>query len=114
MSFSSIIKVISKRTHYRELDAFMSISHWQADGTQPVREVDILVIGAGLAGTAAAYFARQAGHEVVITDMRDLALGASGRNAGFVITGLDTYYHRAIEKYGADVAYEMWDLSRET
>jgi gamma-glutamylputrescine oxidase len=92
----------------------MSISHWQADGTQPVREVDMLVIGAGLAGTAAAYFAKQAGHEVVITDMRDLALGASGRNAGFVITGLDTYYHRAVEQYGAGVAYEMWDLSRET
>ena len=92
----------------------MSISHWQADGTQPVREVDMLVIGAGLAGTAVAYFAKQAGHDVVITEMRDIALGASGRNAGFMITGLDTYYHRAIERYGKDVAYEMWDLSRAT
>ena len=92
----------------------MSISHWQADGTQPIREVDMLVIGAGLAGTAVAYFAKQAGHDVVITEMRDIALGASGRNAGFMITGLDTYYHRAIERYGKDVAYEMWDLSRAT
>lgn len=92
----------------------MSISHWQADGTQAVREVDMLVIGAGLAGTAVAYFAKQAGRDVVITDMRDIALGASGRNAGFMITGLDTHYHRAIEEYGKDVAFEMWDLSRET
>lgn len=92
----------------------MSVSHWQADGTQPVREVDFLIIGAGLAGTAAAYFAKQAGREVVITEMRDIALGASSRNAGFMISGLDTYYHRAIERYGADVALEMWHLSRET
>jgi gamma-glutamylputrescine oxidase len=92
----------------------MSISIWQADDTQPIQEVDFLVVGAGLAGTSAAYFAKQAGHEVVITEMRDIAMGASGRNAGFMISGLDTYYHRAIEEYGADVAYEMWELSRHT
>ena len=76
----------------------MSISIWQADGTQSEREVDVLVVGAGLAGTSAAYFAAEAGHEVVITEMRDIAMGASGRNAGFMISGLDTYYHRAIEE----------------
>lgn len=92
----------------------MSISIWQADDTQPVRDVDFLVVGAGLAGTSAAYFAKQAGHDVVITEMRDVAMGASGRNAGFMISGLDTYYHRAINEYGADVAYEMWELSRHT
>lgn len=92
----------------------MSISIWQADDTQAVREVDFLVVGAGLAGTSAAYFAAQAGHEVVVTEMRDIAMGASGRNAGFMISGLDSYYHRAIDEYGADVAYEMWELSRHT
>lgn len=92
----------------------MSISIWQANNTQPTREVDVLVVGAGLVGSAAAYYATQAGHEVVVTEMRDVAMGASGRNAGFMITGLDTYYHRATEEYGADVAKEMWHLSRET
>lgn len=92
----------------------MSISIWQADGTQPTREVDVLIVGAGLVGCSAAYFAAQAGHDVIITEMRDIAMGASGRNAGFVITGLDTYYHRAIHEYGEEVAYEMWNLSRQT
>ncbi|HLV37084.1 MAG TPA: FAD-dependent oxidoreductase, partial [Spirillospora sp.] len=89
----------------------MTVSIWQADGTQPVREVDFLVVGAGLVGCAAAYFAAQAGRQVVITDARDLALGASSRNAGFMITGLDTHYHRAIERYGADTVRELWALS---
>src|SRR5690606_3889333 len=92
----------------------MSISIWQADGTQPTHEVDVLVVGAGLVGCSAAYFAPQAGHEVMITEMRDIAMGASGRNAGFMISGLDTYYHRAIEEYGAETAHEMWHRSAET
>ncbi len=76
----------------------MSVSIWQADDTQAIRDVDVLVIGAGLVGCSAAYFASQAGHDVVITEMRDIAMGASGRNAGFMISGLDTYYHRAVEE----------------
>ncbi len=92
----------------------MTVSIWQADGAQPVREVDFLIVGAGLAGCTAAYFAQQAGRQVVITEARDIALGASSRNAGFMITGLDTYYHRAVERYGHDVACEIWTMSRQT
>jgi gamma-glutamylputrescine oxidase len=92
----------------------VTVSIWQAQGTQPVREVDFLIVGAGLAGCAAAVFARQAGRHVTITEARDIALGASSRNAGFMITGLDAYYHRAIERYGHAVTREMWDISRRT
>jgi glycine/D-amino acid oxidase-like deaminating enzyme len=92
----------------------MTVSLWQVNGTQPVREVDFLIVGAGLVGCSAAYFAGQAGRTVTITDTRDIALGASSRNAGFMITGLDTYYHHATEHYGIDVVREMWGLSRTT
>lgn len=92
----------------------MTVSIWQADGTQPVREVDFLIVGAGIVGCAAANFAAQAGREVVITEMRDVALGASSRNAGFMITGLDAYYHLAVERYGHEKARELWQLSVKT
>lgn len=92
----------------------MTVSIWQAEGNQPIREVDTLVVGAGLVGCTAAYFLAQAGRRVVITEMRDVAQGASGRNAGFMITGLDTYYHRAIEQYGIDTVREVWTLSQKT
>lgn len=94
----------------------MTVSIWQAEGREPIREVDVLVVGAGLAGCAAAMFLHQAGHEddVAVTEMRDVALGASGRNAGFMITGLDLYYHHAVEKYGADVTREVYALSERT
>lgn len=92
----------------------MTVSIWQADGTQPIREVDFLIVGAGIVGTAAAIFAGQAGRQVTITEMRDVALGASSRNAGFMLTGLDTYYHRAIERYGHPMTRELWALSLKT
>ncbi len=92
----------------------MTVSIWQAEGREPLREVDFLVVGAGLAGCWSAYFAAQAGRSVVVTEARDVALGASGRNAGFMITGLDTYYHRAIERYGEQVSQEIWRLSETT
>ena len=89
----------------------MTVSHWQR-AKQIEREIDFLVVGAGLAGGAAANFARHVhGRDVVVTDARDVALGASGRNAGFMISGLDTYYHRAIEEYGHSVAREVWGMS---
>ena len=92
----------------------MTVSHWQRAGQQ-AREVDFLVVGAGLVGGAAAYFARQAhNRQVVVTDARAIAQGASGRNAGFMVSGLGSYYHRAIEQYGHATAREVWALSRRS
>ena len=92
----------------------MTVSYWQR-AQQKEREVDFLVVGAGLVGGTAAFFAQQVhGRDVVLTDARDAGLGASGRNAGFMISGLDTFYHRAIEQYGHTVAREMWALSQRS
>lgn len=91
-----------------------TVSFWQADGTQPVRHADVVVIGAGLLGCTAAVFLKQAGRDVLLVDALDVGLGASSRNAGFMLTGLEVYYHRAEEKYGETAAREIWQLSQKT
>src|SRR5262245_55947681 len=45
---------------------------------------DALVIGAGIAGAAAAYFLTKAGFSVCLVEARCPAWGASGRNPGFL------------------------------
>ncbi|GAB1420522.1 FAD-binding oxidoreductase [Anaerolineales bacterium] len=92
----------------------MTVSIWQANHLNQTIETDFLVVGAGINGACAAYFASQMGLDVCIIDKHTSASGASGRNAGFMITGLDSYYHQAIETYGRAVSLEMWELSLHT
>lgn len=44
----------------------------------------VIVVGGGIVGVSAAYFAAREGYEVTLFEQRQLAYGASGRNAGFV------------------------------
>ena len=92
----------------------MTVSHWQTDPEPQEYDADFLVIGAGLTGCSAALFAAAAGRQVTITDARGLGLGASSRNAGFLLSGIDAYYHRACERYGAATVRELWALSQRT
>lgn len=91
----------------------MTVSIWQTDNAQR-RDVDFLVIGAGIIGCTVAHFATQAGRKVTITEMRSAGLGASSRNAGFLITGLDEYYHLAQARRGHNAAKELWQMSRRS
>lgn len=51
------------------------------------------------------------GHRVCVLEARHVAAGASGRNAGMVLTGTAYYYHDAIRRYGRELAREVWRLS---
>lgn len=92
----------------------MTVSVWQANGEQPTASTDVVIIGAGLLGCTAALFLHQAGYTVTIIEARDVGLGASSRNAGFMITGLDKYYHQAEAFYGEAATREIWELSRRS
>lgn len=90
----------------------MTVSAWQISADRPTLTADVAVIGAGLLGCSASYYFGQAGQQVILLDGRGVGLGASSRNAGFMLSGLDTYYHQAEAIYGADTTREIWDLSQ--
>lgn len=68
---------------------------WWDDATFPAsspdhlpQETEVIVVGAGYTGTAAALELRKCGQEVLVLDRSELGRGASGRNAGMVHAGL--------------------------
>ena len=96
-----------------------SVSIWQDTAAWPELEhrnleCDVCVVGAGVVGSTLATFLTRAGKSVIVLEARDVALGASGRNAGFVATLLEPTYHEQLEQFGSAHAREVREISVRT
>jgi glycine/D-amino acid oxidase-like deaminating enzyme len=99
----------------------MSVSHWRrqasahrlVQGQDLPTVVDLVVLGAGVAGVSAALEAQRLGMRTLVLERNTLASGASGRNAGFLMRGMAENYAVAIEQYGRDRARAAWRLSED-
>jgi len=76
-------------------------------------DVDVCVIGAGLAGLTAAREIAQRGWSVVVLEAGRVAWAASGRNTGFVLPGFGEDLEEIIERVGLDHATRLWALSQQ-
>lgn len=74
---------------------------------------DVVIIGGGISGVSTAIALTDQKYSVVLLERDRLASGASGRNAGFLISGTVEYYHRAIDFIGHHAAKRFWELSEE-
>lgn len=68
-------------------------------------------------GAACAYFAacKSKGQtkKIVLLDASQPVHGASGRNAGFVLRGIHTYYDGCVQQYGRELARHIYGLGEE-
>ena len=74
-------------------------------------DVDVCVIGGGLAGLTVALEVAKRGWSVAVLEARRVAWNASGRNAGFVLPGFGADPPALIEKVGQAHAKTLWALS---
>jgi gamma-glutamylputrescine oxidase len=75
-------------------------------------DVDVCVIGGGLAGLTAAREIARSGWSVVLLEANRLASGASGRNTGFVLPGFAADPETIIDRVGFERATDLWSLSQ--
>ena len=74
-------------------------------------DVDVCVIGAGLAGLTVAREVAERGWSVAVLESGRVAGAASGRNTGFVLPGFSEDVEDMIERVGLDATKQMWALS---
>ena len=95
-------------------------ANWHAEATVPAPErprltfdldVDVCVIGGGLAGLTTAREIARRGWSVAVLEAQTVASGASGRNLGLVLPGYLESLERIIERVGLAQAKELWALS---
>lgn len=88
-------------------------SVWLAKGGDPSTAADVVVIGGGVVGLSTAYWLTRMGRRPLVLEAGHLAGRASGRNAGFLLTGSPEPFTRLAQKVGRDAALGFWELSRE-
>jgi glycine/D-amino acid oxidase-like deaminating enzyme len=76
-------------------------------------DVDVCVVGAGLAGLTAAYEIARRGWSVVVIEADRIAGGASGCNSGVVVPGFACAAESIVERIGMERAGALWRLSEE-
>jgi len=75
-------------------------------------DVDVCVVGGGLAGLTAAREIARSGWSVVLLEANRIASAASGRNTGFVLPGFAADADKLIARVGFDRAKSLWALSQ--
>jgi len=74
-------------------------------------DVEVCVIGGGLAGLTAAREIARRGWSVAVLESRRVAWNASGRNCGFVLPGFAVAMDQVVARVGLDHAKALWSLS---
>src|SRR5258707_10509883 len=74
-------------------------------------DVDVCVIGGGLAGLTTAREVARRGWSVAVVEARRVAWNASGRNSGFVSPGYSAQIEKIVERIGLPAAKALWELS---
>lgn len=76
-------------------------------------DVDLCVIGAGLAGLTVAREVARRGWSVAVLEAGRVAGAASGRNTGFVLPGFHEDIDSMVERIGLDHTKRLWALSEQ-
>src|SRR5712672_3010759 len=76
-------------------------------------DVDICIVGAGLAGLTVALEAARLGASIAVLEGRHVGWNASGHHLGTVMPGFGVPVGELIERIGMEDARELWALSKE-
>src|SRR5438309_3001338 len=74
---------------------------------------EVVIVGGGITGAALLNHLVASGEQAVLVERDHIAAGASGRNAGFLLTGVADCYATAVRTLGRRVAAEVWAFTAD-
>ena len=94
----------------------MTRSFWQIRSGESAIAYDVLIVGAGITGTSTAWWLRRLDPRlrVGIVERGEVASGASGRNAGFLLKGIATNFADAVRVLGDETASWFYRFTKES
>ena len=98
---------------FRESSAERAPSH-ETRVTSLPSKVDVVIVGAGYTGLAAARQLARAGAAVVVIERERIGWGASSRNGGQVLTGLKLDPATLVARYGERRARALFEVARQS
>jgi gamma-glutamylputrescine oxidase len=72
-------------------------------------QVDVAIVGGGMAGLAAAQAFHKRGKKVVVLEQYFCGGGASGKSSGFITPNAELSFTDFTNKFGAEAAHTIWD-----
>lgn len=76
-------------------------------------QADVCVVGGGFSGLSAALHCLQRGRSVLLLEGKQIGWGASGRNGGQIVNGLNASLPHVQARFGADTAQFIGSLLQE-
>lgn len=98
------------------IDSYYAASANPSPNRPPLKdsiETDILIVGAGYSGLSTGLHLVEKGYKVTIIDAARVGWGASGRNGGQIVNGLNASLQTIKKRYGADTANFVAGLVQE-
>jgi len=71
---------------------------------------DLIVIGGGMSGISVGHYFRK--QNILVLEKGELLSGATGHNAGFIVSGFGEHFHRTVLQHGLDRAREIQEIHR--
>ncbi len=73
--------------------------------------VDIVIVGGGIAGLSAAQSFHEKGLSVALIEKNYCGAGASGRSSGFITPDSEFSLHNLLEFYGPEQGKNLWEFA---
>jgi len=103
-------EIIMKKTWAPQEQVFWYLNRKAIRPCLKNMQVDVVIVGGGMAGLSAAQAWHARGKKVILCEQYYCGAGATGKSSGFITPNAELSFTNFLTKYDTDVACKVWDF----